>query len=100
MRLEWKAPISQMPKITTTKRQADTAIKPPTIESVFAAQRETAVALRTSTAAMRIEKIGLLVGPLTSATAARCPVILKPAEISEVSWAVIARMSRETFEPE
>ena len=30
---------------------------PPTIETTFAAQRETAIALRTSTAAMRIEKL-------------------------------------------
>jgi aldehyde dehydrogenase (NAD+) len=158
------------------------------IAAVFAAQRETAIALRTSTAAMRIEKlkrleaavlahrdaitralaadlhrseaeteflellpviagirytrrhltswmkpqrvpptlmllgtrarirheprgvsliiapwnypVSLLLGPLTSAIAAGCPVMVKPSEISEACSAVMTKLVRETFAPQ
>jgi aldehyde dehydrogenase (NAD+) len=47
--------MNEMPEATLNQRQAN-----PAIEMAFAAQRETAIALRTSTAGMRIAKLGRL----------------------------------------
>ena len=47
--------MSEMPEITSIKRQTE-----PAIETVFAAQRETVIALRTSSAKMRIAKLRTL----------------------------------------
>ncbi len=44
--------MSELPEVTTIERQSV-----PAIEAVFAAQRDTAIALRASTAKTRIEKL-------------------------------------------
>jgi aldehyde dehydrogenase (NAD+) len=44
--------------------------------------------------------ISLLLGPLTSAIAAGCPVIVKPSELSEDCSALMAKMLANTFTPE
>jgi aldehyde dehydrogenase (NAD+) len=44
--------------------------------------------------------VSLLLGPLISAIAAGCPVIVKPSEISETCSTVLTKLIRETFDPQ
>ena len=44
--------------------------------------------------------VSLLLGPLISAIAAGCPVIVKPSEISEACASVMTELIRDTFDPQ